>query len=140
VRRCIAPPGCEANGSTRPLRRRMLLKLLRSTCMHCFKLKMAAAEAERFERRLDLLSRGRLVEASHVALGSGKAGKTALSILGDEGDAAPEKDGAAGAAPESERRESHRLAGDRRRRPASADEPRGSLPKLPTCCLCSPSA
>lgn len=39
--------------------RSQLYKLLRCTCLHCFKLKMSGADVERFRRRLELLSQVR---------------------------------------------------------------------------------
>lgn len=39
--------------------RSTLYKLLRCTCLHCFKLRMAGGEVERFRRRLQLLSQVR---------------------------------------------------------------------------------
>lgn len=63
-----------------------LYKLLRCTCLHCFKLRMAGGEVERFRRRLQLLSQGRLVEASDLVVGTSaaakKAGETARLIAG----------------------------------------------------------
>lgn len=54
-----------------------LYKLLRCTCLHCFKLRMAGGEVERFRRRLQLLSQGRLVEAQSLVVGTSAAAKKA---------------------------------------------------------------
>lgn len=52
-----------------------LYKLLRCTCLHCFKFRMAGGEVERFRRRLQLLSQGRLVEAQNLVVGTSAAAK-----------------------------------------------------------------
>ncbi|KAL4436828.1 hypothetical protein ABPG75_003967 [Micractinium tetrahymenae] len=52
-----------------------LYKLLRCTCLHCFKFRMAGGEVERFRRRLQLLSQGRLVEAQNMVVGTSAAAK-----------------------------------------------------------------
>ncbi len=59
-----------------------LYKLLRCTCLHCFKLRMAGGEVERFRRRLQLLSQGRLVEAQNMVVGTSAAAKKAGACVG----------------------------------------------------------
>jgi DNA-directed RNA polymerase I subunit RPA1 len=66
------------------LARSTLYKLLRCTCLHCFKFRMAGGEVERFRRRLELLSAGRLVEAQALVLGSSAAAKKAGGEMIDE--------------------------------------------------------
>ena len=61
-----------------------LYKLLRCTCLHCFKLRMAGGEVERFRRRLQLLSQGRLVEASNLVVGTSAAATTAGGDMIDD--------------------------------------------------------
>ena len=52
---------------------RTLYKLLRCTCLHCFRLKMREEEVERYRARLALLAAGRLVEAMQLTLGASSA-------------------------------------------------------------------
>ncbi|KAI3425875.1 hypothetical protein D9Q98_007848 [Chlorella vulgaris] len=61
-----------------------LYKLLRCTCLHCFKFRMVGAEVERFRRRLQLLSQGRLVEAQDLIVGTSAAAKKAGGEILDE--------------------------------------------------------
>eukprot|EP00887_Chlorella_sp_A99_P007930 scaffold12.g7930.t1 len=61
-----------------------LYKLLRCTCLHCFEFRMAGAEVERFRRRLELLSQGRLVDAQAVLVGTSATAKRKGGELIDE--------------------------------------------------------
>lgn len=57
---------------------------MRCTCLHCFALRMRGAEVERFRRRLELLSQGRLVEAQGLVVGtSASAQKQGGDIVDD---------------------------------------------------------
>jgi hypothetical protein len=57
--------------------RRTLYKLLRCTCLHCFKLRMAEKEVQRYVARLTLLLQGRLTEAQGIVTGGSAAAKKA---------------------------------------------------------------
>ncbi|PSC74762.1 beta and beta-prime subunits of DNA dependent RNA-polymerase [Micractinium conductrix] len=61
-----------------------LYKLMRCTCLHCFKFRMAGGEVERFRRRLQLLSQGRLVEAQNLVVGTSAAAKKAGGDMIDD--------------------------------------------------------
>ena len=63
-----------------------MYKLLRSTCLHCFQLKMRQTEVDKFTEKLQLLAKGKLIEAAAVITGGGKAAETAKSFVeaGDE--------------------------------------------------------
>ncbi|KAL4526208.1 hypothetical protein Ndes2437B_g07463 [Nannochloris sp. 'desiccata'] len=61
-----------------------LYKLLRCTCLHCFKFRMAGAEVERYRRKLELLSQGRLREAQALVVGSSAAAKRSGGELIDD--------------------------------------------------------
>ena len=65
---------------------RTMYKLLRSTCLHCFQLKMRQTEVDKFTEKLQLLAKGKLIEAAAVITGGGKAAETAKSFVeaGDE--------------------------------------------------------
>ena len=64
-----------------------MYKLLRATCLHCFQLKMAQTEVDKYTERLQLLARGKLTEAASVAVGGGKAAAAAKSFTAaDEGE------------------------------------------------------
>ena len=58
-----------------------MYKLLRSTCLHCFHLKMAQKEVDKYTERLALLAQGKLTEAAAVTTGGGKAADTAKSFV-----------------------------------------------------------
>ena len=58
-----------------------MYKLLRSTCLHCFRLKMAQKEVDKYTERLALLAKGKLTEAAAVTTGGGKAAHTAKSFV-----------------------------------------------------------
>lgn len=58
-----------------------MYKLLRSTCLHCFHLKMAQKEVDKYTERLTLLAQGKLTEAAAVTTGGGKAGETAKAFV-----------------------------------------------------------
>jgi DNA-directed RNA polymerase I subunit RPA1 len=64
-----------------------MYKLLRSTCLHCFQLKMAQKEVDKYTERLTLLAKGKLTEAAAVMTGGGKAADFAKSLIeaGEEG-------------------------------------------------------
>lgn len=66
---------------------RTMYKLLRSTCLHCFQLKMAQKEVDKYTERLTLLAKGKLTEAAAVMTGGGKAADFAKSLIeaGEEG-------------------------------------------------------
>ena len=55
--------------------RRTLYKLLRSTCLHCYKFRMSESEMERYCMRFECLSQGDIVDALNMALGSSEASK-----------------------------------------------------------------
>ena len=61
-----------------------LYKLLRCTCLHCFKFRMGGGEIERYRRRLELLSQGRLQEAQALTVGSSAAAKRTGGEMIDE--------------------------------------------------------
>ena len=61
-----------------------MYKLLRSTCMHCFQLKMAQKEVDKYTERLRLLALGKLTEAAAVATGGGKAAETAKGLTQED--------------------------------------------------------
>lgn len=63
-----------------------MYKLLRSTCLHCFQLKMRQTEVDKYTEKLQLLAKGKLTEAAAVMTGGGKAAETAKSFVeaGDE--------------------------------------------------------
>ena len=65
---------------------RTMYKLLRSTCLHCFQLKMAQKDVDKYTQKLQLLAKGKLTEAAAVMTGGGKAAETAKSFVeaGDE--------------------------------------------------------
>ena len=71
---------------------RTMYKLLRSTCLHCFQLKMAQKEVDKYTERLTLLAKGKLTEAAAVMTGGGKAADFAQSLIaaGEEGENANE--------------------------------------------------
>lgn len=71
---------------------RTMYKLLRSTCLHCFQLKMAQKEVDKYTERLTLLAKGKLIEAAAVMTGGGKAADFAKSLIeaGEEGENANE--------------------------------------------------
>ena len=52
-----------------------LYKIMRSTCLHCYKFRMSGIEMERFSSRFDLLKSGNLVEALGLVIGSSSASK-----------------------------------------------------------------
>ena len=53
--------------------------------MHCFHLKMADKEVERYAERLQLLAQGKLSEAAAVSTGGAKAAETAKGFAkGDD--------------------------------------------------------
>ena len=58
-----------------------MYKLLRSTCLHCFCLKMAQKEVDKYTERLALLAQGKLTEAAAVTTGGGKAAESAKSFV-----------------------------------------------------------
>ncbi|KAL3142270.1 hypothetical protein ABBQ38_002612 [Trebouxia sp. C0009 RCD-2024] len=58
-----------------------MYKLLRSTCLHCFCLKMAQKEVDKYTERLSLLAQGKLTEAAAVTTGGGKAAESAKTIV-----------------------------------------------------------
>ena len=60
---------------------RTMYKLLRSTCLHCFHLKMAQKEVDKYTERLALLAQGKLTEAAAVITGGAKAAETAKSFV-----------------------------------------------------------
>ncbi len=60
---------------------RTMYKLLRSTCLHCFQLKMAQKEVDKYTERLQLLAKGQLTEAAAVLTGGGKAAETAKGFV-----------------------------------------------------------
>lgn len=60
---------------------RTMYKLLRSTCLHCFCLKMAQKEVDKYTERLSLLAQGKLTEAAAVTTGGGKAAESAKTIV-----------------------------------------------------------
>ena len=70
-----SPSGCPVNAAVcAPFAaRRMMFKLLRCTCLHCFCLKMDSEALGRYRRRLALLLEGRLVEAAGAAGGASRA-------------------------------------------------------------------
>lgn len=72
-----------------------LYKLMRCTCLHCFKLRMAGGEVERFRRRLQLLSQGRLVEAQNLVVGTSALAKKTGGELIDEAMGLADLDGGA---------------------------------------------
>ena len=90
-RPCAPPPLGHSRRST-------LYKLLRCTCLHCYKFRMAGGEVERFRRRLELLSAGRLVDASNLVVGTSAAAKRAGGDMIDEAMASSLKDLTGGAA------------------------------------------
>ncbi|KAK9816421.1 hypothetical protein WJX72_000053 [[Myrmecia] bisecta] len=61
-----------------------LYKLLRCTCLQCFRLKMAENEVEKFRRKLELLFQGRLVEAAEIFIGGGQNVKKMVGKLDAE--------------------------------------------------------
>ena len=61
-----------------------LYKILRCTCLHCFKFRMSGAEVEKFRRRLQLLSQNRLIEASALSVTTSTAAKKAGGGLIDD--------------------------------------------------------
>lgn len=71
---------------------RTMYKLLRSTCLHCFQLKMAQKEVDKYTERLTLLAKGKLTEAAAVMTGGGKAADFAQSLIaaGERGENANE--------------------------------------------------
>lgn len=73
---------------------RTLYKLLRCSCLHCFKVRMADAEVQRYITRLTLLLQGRLTEAQGVQTVTSASIKRAA---GEEGDDTAEGAGGAGA-------------------------------------------
>jgi DNA-directed RNA polymerase I subunit RPA1 len=52
-----------------------LYKILRSTCLHCYKFRMSETEIVRFCERFSLLKEGNLVEALNLVIGSSAASK-----------------------------------------------------------------
>lgn len=60
---------------------RTMYKLLRSTCLHCFCLKMAQKEVDNYTKRLSLLAQGKLTEAAAVTTGGGKAAESAKTFV-----------------------------------------------------------
>lgn len=58
-----------------------MYKLLRSTCLHCFHLKMSQKEVDKYTERLALLAQGKLTAAAAVTTGGGKAAETAKSFV-----------------------------------------------------------
>lgn len=55
--------------------------------MHCFHLKMADKEVERYTQRLQLLAQGKLTEAAAVTTGGGKAVEAAKGMSQEESEA-----------------------------------------------------
>ena len=60
---------------------RTMYKLLRSTCLHCFQLKMRQTDVDKYTEKLQLLAKGKLTEAAAVLTGGGKAAETAKSFV-----------------------------------------------------------
>lgn len=54
--------------------------------MHCFHLKMADKEVERYAQRLQLLAQGKLSEAAAVSTGGGKAVEAAKGMSQEDGE------------------------------------------------------
>ena len=73
-----------------------LYKLLKSTCLHCFRFRMRQAEADALARRLALLREGRAVEAASLAAAAppasrrqkkeGEDGEGGISLGSDDSD------------------------------------------------------
>ncbi|CAL8467924.1 g7462 [Coccomyxa elongata] len=61
-----------------------MYKLLRCTCLNCFKLKMLEAEVEQYRTKLELLTEGRLVEAMQIMTGGNS--NTAKAMQKMQGD------------------------------------------------------
>lgn len=77
---------------------RTLYKLLRCACLHCFKLRMADKEVQRYVARLTLLLQGRLTEAQRIQIsGAGSAKKAGDGEKGEDvGEEEAEGEGGAG--------------------------------------------
>ncbi|KAK9909518.1 hypothetical protein WJX75_003467 [Coccomyxa subellipsoidea] len=61
-----------------------MYKLLRCTCLNCYKLKMLQAEVEQYRRKLELLAEGKLVEAMRVVTGGSSATAKAVGKIGGD--------------------------------------------------------
>ncbi|KFM27291.1 DNA-directed RNA polymerase I subunit rpa1 [Auxenochlorella protothecoides] len=61
-----------------------LYKLLRCACLHCFKMRMASKEVQRYVARLSLLLEGRLAEAQGINVGASSSARKAAGKEGME--------------------------------------------------------
>jgi len=74
-----------------------LYKLLKATCLHCFRFRSAVADADRAALRLALLRAGRAVDAASVGPPPAAAAAKAAADAADGGDAGIDGEGAADA-------------------------------------------